>query len=112
MWQRHRRWAADGTWDMVLVRLTAQADSINGIDWTVMVDSTINRAHLHATNTTRPETDTSAATRRSKSGTPATGREPAGVPTLDTETYKRRFLKAGPRRPRGPWHPHGDSRAC
>lgn len=44
--KRHRRWATDGTWDTVLAQLTARADSINGIDWTVSVDSTINRAHL------------------------------------------------------------------
>jgi transposase len=27
VWKRHRRWAADGTWDTVLARLTAPADS-------------------------------------------------------------------------------------
>ncbi|MFF1482494.1 IS5 family transposase [Streptomyces sp. NPDC058301] len=78
VWKRHRRWAADGTWDTVLAQLTAQADSINGIDWTVSVGSTINRAHQHATNTARPEKDTSAATRGSKNETPATRGEPAG----------------------------------
>ncbi len=31
-WKRHRRWAADGTWDTVLAQVTAQADSVNGID--------------------------------------------------------------------------------
>lgn len=78
VWKRHRRWAADGTWDTILAQVTAQADSINGIDWTVSVDSTINRAHQHATNTARPEKDTSAATCRSKSETPGTGSEPTG----------------------------------
>jgi transposase len=78
VWKRHRRWAADGTWDMALAQLTAQADSTDGIDWTVSVDSTINRAHQHATNTARPEKDTSAATRGSKDETPATRGEPAG----------------------------------
>ncbi|MER5542355.1 transposase [Streptomyces sp. CG4] len=38
--KRRRRWAAGGTWDTVLTRLTAQADSIDGIDWTVSADST------------------------------------------------------------------------
>ncbi|MGW7821612.1 IS5 family transposase [Streptomyces puniciscabiei] len=66
VWKRPRRWAADGTWDAVLAELTAQADSTGGIDWTVSVDSTINRAHQHATNTTRPEKDTGAATCRTK----------------------------------------------
>ncbi|GGN45225.1 IS5 family transposase [Streptomyces fuscichromogenes] len=78
VWKRHRRWAADGTWDTVLAQLTAQADSIGGIDWTVSVDSTINRAHQHATNTARPEKDTGAVTRRSKSEAPATLCEPEG----------------------------------
>ncbi|WP_237522736.1 IS5 family transposase [Streptomyces sp. SID1328] len=63
VWKRHRRWAADGTWDTVLAQLTAQTDSIDRIDWTVSVDSAINRAHQHATNTTRPEIDTGAAAR-------------------------------------------------
>ncbi|MFI0169629.1 IS5 family transposase [Streptomyces sp. NPDC017095] len=78
VWKRHRRWAADGTWDTVLAQVTAQADPVNGIDWTVAVDSTINRAHQHATNTTRPEKDISAVTCQSKNETPATGGEPAG----------------------------------
>ncbi|GGQ32685.1 DDE transposase [Streptomyces griseomycini] len=78
VWKRHRRWAADGTWDTVPAQLTAQADSVNGIDWTVAVDSTINRAHQHATNTARPEKDISAVTCQSKNETPATGGEPAG----------------------------------
>lgn len=83
VWKRHRRWAADGTWDMALAQLTAQADSTDGIDWTVSVDSTINRAHQHATNTARPEKDTSAATRHSKDETPATRGEPAGHSRID-----------------------------
>lgn len=77
-WKRHRRWAADGTWDTVLAQLTAQADSTGGIDRTVSVDSTITRAHQHATNTTRPDKDVGAATRRSGSEASATEGEPAG----------------------------------
>lgn len=72
--KRHRRWAADGTWDTVLQKLTAQADSAGEIDWVVSVDSTINRAHQHATTTTRPEKDVGAATRRNtRSGPTAVG---------------------------------------
>jgi transposase len=58
VWKRHRRYAADGTWDRVLARLLAEADAAGLVDWTVSVDATINRAHQHATNTTRPEQDT------------------------------------------------------
>jgi transposase len=53
VWKRHRRYAADGTWDRVLVNLLAMADADGQLDWTVSVDATINRAHQHATNTTR-----------------------------------------------------------
>ena len=40
--------------------LTTRYDklAIVAIDWRVSVDSTINRAHQHATNTKRPEKDT------------------------------------------------------
>ena len=57
VWKRHRRYAGDGTWDRVLARLT-DADAAGQIDWTVSVDATVNRAHQHATSTTRPEQDT------------------------------------------------------
>jgi transposase len=52
VWTWHRRMAADGTWDEVLARLTAQADAAGVLDWSVAVDSTIARAHQHATNIT------------------------------------------------------------
>jgi transposase len=58
VWKRHRRYAADGTWDRVLADLLAEADARGELDWAVSVDATINRAHQHATNTTRPEQDT------------------------------------------------------
>lgn len=57
-WKRHRRYAADGTWDRVLGRLLAEADAAGQVDWTVSVDATIARAHQHGTNTTRPDQDT------------------------------------------------------
>lgn len=58
VWKRHRRYAGDGTWDRVLARLLGEADAAGKIDWNVSVDATINRAHQHGTNTTRPEQDT------------------------------------------------------
>jgi len=58
VWKRHRRYAGDGTWDRVLMNLLATADASEMVDWTVSVDATINRAHQHATNTTRPDQDT------------------------------------------------------
>ncbi|MCD0174160.1 IS5 family transposase [Micrococcus luteus] len=53
VWTWHRRMAEEGTWDTVLATLTAAADAEGLIDWSVAVDSTIARAHQHATNTTR-----------------------------------------------------------
>jgi transposase len=53
--KRHRRFSADGTWDRIHARLVAEADADGDLDWTVSVDSTINRAHQHATTMTRSE---------------------------------------------------------
>jgi transposase len=53
VWKRHRRFSGDGTWDAILAALLARADAAHQIDWTVSVDSTINRAHQHATNLPR-----------------------------------------------------------
>ena len=65
VWTRHNRYAHDGTWDRVLTVLIAEADARGIVDWTVSVDSTINRAHQHATNTTR---DTGGPTELQQSG--------------------------------------------
>jgi transposase len=53
--KRHRRFSADGTWDKIHARLVAEADAAGQVDWTVSVDSTINRAHQHATSMGRAE---------------------------------------------------------
>lgn len=53
VWKRHRRFAADGVWDRIHAVLLTQADAAGEIDWTVSVDSTINRAHQHGTNLPR-----------------------------------------------------------
>jgi len=58
VWKRHRRFSGDGTWDKVLLALLAHADATGEIDWSVSVDSTINRAHQHATNLPRGEKST------------------------------------------------------
>ncbi len=55
VWKRHRRFSTDGTWDQIHARLVAEADATGEVDWVVSVDSTINRAHQHATNMTRVE---------------------------------------------------------
>ncbi|WP_405666203.1 IS5 family transposase [Streptomyces sp. NBC_00055] len=49
VYERHRRWSADGTWDQVLSAVQADADLAGRIDWSmVSVDSTSCRAHQHA----------------------------------------------------------------
>jgi len=53
VWKRHRRLSADGTWDRIHARVLAEADAAGDIDWSVAVDSTINRAHQHGTNLPR-----------------------------------------------------------
>jgi transposase len=61
VWKRHRRFSGDGTWDRVHQALVARADAAGGVDWVVSVDSTINRAHQHATNLPREERSEPAA---------------------------------------------------
>lgn len=55
VWKRHHRFSTDGTWDKIHARLLAEADAAGKIDWMLSVDSTINRAHQHATNAIRVE---------------------------------------------------------
>ena len=53
IWKRHRRYSGDGTWDSILAALLTVADSQGEVDWSVSVDSTVNRAHQHGTNLPR-----------------------------------------------------------
>lgn len=48
VYERHRLWSADGTWERLLQQLQAAADAVGEIDWDVSVDSTVVRAHQHA----------------------------------------------------------------
>lgn len=49
VYERHRRWSADGTWDKIYAAVLADADAQGRIDWSmVSVDSTTCRAHQHA----------------------------------------------------------------
>lgn len=48
VYNRHRRWSGDGTWELVLSRLQTGCDQEQGRAWTVAVDSTVVRAHQHA----------------------------------------------------------------
>jgi transposase len=66
VWKRHKRFSTDGTWDKIHARLVAEADAAGEVDWKVSVDSTINRAHQHATTLSRVE---EPAGRRAKAPT-------------------------------------------
>jgi transposase len=54
VYERHRRWSADGTWQHIADTLRIDADtgqprdSRDSPDWTVSADSTVVRAHQHA----------------------------------------------------------------
>src|SRR6266566_9906398 len=48
IYNRHRRWSLDGTWEQILDGLRAGCDEAEGKGWTVSADSTVNRARLAA----------------------------------------------------------------
>jgi transposase len=48
VFERFARWEADGTWAKLLEHVQVRDDAVGQVEWTVSVDSTINRAHQHA----------------------------------------------------------------
>jgi transposase len=46
--ERFRRWQADGTWQRLLAHAQTRSDAVGEVDWDVVVDATIVRAHQHA----------------------------------------------------------------
>jgi len=53
VYNRHRRWSLDGTWEQILDGLRAGCDEAEGKDWTISADSTVARAHQHAAGARR-----------------------------------------------------------
>jgi transposase len=53
VYKRHRRWSADGTWQMLLTAIQAEQDAEGRVDWDISVDSTTVRAHQHAAGAPR-----------------------------------------------------------
>jgi hypothetical protein len=45
VYNRHRRWSADGTWEEMLDEFRRDADLAEGVDWSVGVDAGVVRAH-------------------------------------------------------------------
>ncbi|SED14364.1 IS5 family transposase [Streptomyces melanosporofaciens] len=63
VYERHRRWSADGTWQVILQELQIEADAgdpdgafarqVSRQEWAVNIDSTSCRAHQHAAGAPR-----------------------------------------------------------
>ena len=47
VYNRHRRWSLDGTWQKILDRLRAGCDEAEGPGWTLSADSTVIRVHQY-----------------------------------------------------------------
>src|SRR4029453_17086395 len=62
VYNRHRRWSAEGTWARIADGLRRDADRAEGADWAVGVDSAVVRAHQHAAGARHePPTDVTVA---------------------------------------------------
>jgi hypothetical protein len=46
VYERHRLWSADGTWEYLLQQIQAAADADGEVDWDISVDSTTVRAPI------------------------------------------------------------------
>ncbi len=55
VYERFARWDADGTWAKLLEQVQVRDDAVGTMEWTVSVDSTINRAHQHAAGARKGE---------------------------------------------------------
>jgi transposase len=53
VYNRHRRWSGDGTYQQMLDELRRGADVAEGQDWSVGVDGAVVRAHQHAAGARR-----------------------------------------------------------
>ncbi|MYX87831.1 MULTISPECIES: IS5 family transposase [Streptomyces] len=82
VYERHRRWSADGTWDRILHSVQADADLAGRIDWSMVgVDSTSCRAHQHAggARKTRPRVPKKRTTPRHHRPDEGLGRSRGGL---------------------------------
>ncbi|GGR10289.1 hypothetical protein GCM10010219_13670 [Streptomyces netropsis] len=67
-YERFARWEADGTWTKLLEHVQVRDDAVGRVEWTVSVDSTINRAHQHAAGARKkgPQTRTNRKIRAAR----------------------------------------------
>ena len=47
-YERFRRWQTDGTWQRLLAHAQTKSDAVGEVDWDMVVDATVVRAHQHA----------------------------------------------------------------
>ncbi|WP_435812254.1 IS5 family transposase [Streptomyces olivaceoviridis] len=82
VYERHRLWSADGTWERLLQQVQAAADAAGEIDWDIAVDSTIVRAHQHAAGARTEPPPAPASKGAGRGGTPGRNAvaEPARPP--------------------------------
>ncbi|MFJ7593413.1 IS5 family transposase [Streptomyces sp. NPDC097617] len=98
VYERHRRWSADGTWDRILRAVQADADAAGRLDWSmVSVDSTSCRAHQHAAGARKkpPRVPGKRSTPRQHRPDEGLGRSRGGL------TTKIHLAGEGGRRPLG-----------
>lgn len=81
VYKRHRRWSADGTWQMLLTAIQAEQDAEGRVDWDISVDSTTVRAHQHAADAPRTPPPPTAG-RREKGDAAGTNRDDPVLATL------------------------------
>ncbi|MFJ4000670.1 IS5 family transposase [Streptomyces parvus] len=99
VYERHRRWSADGTWDRLFAHVLADADAEGRIDWSmVSVDSTTVRVHQHAAGARkkRPRVPGKRTTLRQHRPDEGLGRSRGGF------TCKIHLAGEGGRRPLAP----------
>jgi transposase len=62
LWQtcydRFIRWRQGGTWDRLLAQVQTTTDAVEAVNWEVSIDSTVIRAHQHASGTRRRPSQT------------------------------------------------------
>ena len=47
-YDRFLRWRRDGTWERLLSHVQTKSDAVGEVEWLVSVDTTVVRAHQHA----------------------------------------------------------------
>ncbi len=58
VYERFARWESDRTWAKLLEHVQVRDDAVGRVEWSVSIDSTINRAHQHAAGARKKGTRT------------------------------------------------------